>query len=58
MKKLFENFRNYVNEGDLTDAEEKLKDTPDSKLSAAKKKEKKGNKHKPQDAGTGTEQPH
>ena len=46
MKKLFENFRNYVNEGELTDAEKKLKNTPDNELSAAKKKEKEAVQHK------------
>ena len=48
MKKLFENFRSFINENeaDLTDAEKELKNTPDSKLSAVKKKEKKAIQHK------------
>jgi hypothetical protein len=46
MKRLFENFRNYVNEGNLTDAEKKLKDTPDSELTASERKKKKAVQHK------------
>tara|TARA_R100000664_G_scaffold1195_1_gene3165 strand:- start:5278 stop:5418 length:141 start_codon:yes stop_codon:yes gene_type:complete len=46
MKNLFESFRKFVNEGDLTKAEKDLKNTPDSELSADDKKKKKAIQHK------------
>ena len=46
MKNLFESFRRFVNEGELTKAEKDLKNTPDSELSADDKKKKKAIQHK------------
>ena len=48
MKKLFENFRSFINENeaDLTGEEEELKNTPDGELNAAAKKKKKAIQHK------------
>tara|TARA_B100000287_G_scaffold260647_1_gene245170 strand:+ start:550 stop:690 length:141 start_codon:yes stop_codon:yes gene_type:complete len=46
MKKLFENFRNFINEGDLSDAEKTLKNKPKSQLNDKEKKKLDSIQHK------------